>query len=126
MKIVRAILAGSIVWVMVFSLFTLLSFVPIAKDSQNLQSIIVGLFLIPFAYLGAKTYYKKGSTTNGFIIGLIMVTSALILDALITVPLVVIPNNGGDYLTFFTSATLWILVTINLTVIHLYWKMKVQ
>lgn len=126
MKIIRAILSGSIVWILVFSLFTLLSFVPIAKDSQVLQSIIVALFIIPFAYWGAKIYYKKGSTTNGLIIGLIMVTTALILDAIITVPLVVIPHNGGDYFTFFTSTILWILVVINLAVIHLYWKMKVK
>lgn len=126
MKIVRAILSGSIVWAMVFSLFTLLSFVPTAKDSQVLQSIIVGLSLIPFAYWGAKIYYKKGSTTNGLIIGSIMVTTALILDALITVPLVEIPYNGGNYFTFFTSAILWALVAVNLTVIHLYWKMKVK
>lgn len=126
MNIVRASIIGSIVWVAIFSLFTLLSFIPITKDSQTLQATIIGICIVPLAYFGAKAYYKKGYGGNGFVIGFIMVSVALILDALITVPLVEIPYNGGDYLTFFSSPILWILVAINIAVIYSYWKTKIQ
>jgi len=126
MKIVRASLIGSVVWTVIFCLFTLLSILPITKDSQTLQALIVGICIIPSAYIGAKIYYKNGNSGNGLIIGLIMVTTALILDALITVPLVEIPYNKGDYLTFFSSTILWFLVSINIVVIYYYWKTKIQ
>jgi len=126
MNIVRASIIGSIVWVAIFSLFTLLSFMPIIKDSQTLQATIVGISIVPIAYFGAKAYYKKGYAGNGLVIGFIMVSIALILDALITVPLVEIPYNGGDYLSFFSSTILWVLVAINMGVIYFYWKTKIQ
>jgi len=126
MSIVRASIIGGIVWVVVFCLFTLLSFIAITKDSQTLQAAIVGMCIVPLAYFGAKAYYKNGNTGNGLVIGLIMVTIALILDALITVPLVEIPYNGGDYLSFFSSTILWILVAINVGVIYSYWKVNIK
>lgn len=126
MKIVRKSIIGSIVWIIIFCLFTLLSFISITKDSQTLQATIVGICIIPLAYFGAKTYYKNGHTENGFVIGLIMVAIALILDALITVPLIEIPYNGGDYVSFFSSTILWILVSINIAVIYFYWKLKIK
>lgn len=125
MKKIRIILVGSLVWLMVFITFTFLGFIPGVKDSQTQQGIIVGVFIIPIAYLGAFLYYKKGDKTNGFLIGLITSCIALILDAIITVPLVMIPNNGSYY-SFFTNPVLWILVLINISVPYFYWKTKVE
>ncbi len=125
MKIIRIILVATLVWLMVLSTFTLLGFIPGVKDSDTQQAIIVGLFIIPFAYFGAHLFYKKGEKTNGFIIGLVMAIIALILDAFITVPFVIIPGNGSYY-TFYTNPLLWVLVIENISVIYFYWNTKVK
>jgi hypothetical protein len=126
MKVVRAILSGSLAWLLVLSTFTAMSFIPGMKDSELQQGWVIGFFIIPFASLGAAIYYKNGDKTNGLLIGLIMVTTALLLDVCITVPLVEIPYNGSSYSKFFTNPLLWVLVAENVAVIYLYWKWKVK
>jgi hypothetical protein len=126
MKIVRAILSGSIAWILVLTTFTIFSFVPGIKDSKMQQGFIIGILLIPFASIGAAHYYRKGDTTNGFKVGLVMVSSALLLDVIVTVPLVEIPYNGSSYFAFFTNPLLWFLVVENLAVVYFYWRLKVK
>lgn len=124
MKKFRAILTGALVWVFIFISFTILGTIPTIKDSMNLQALIVAVFIIPFAIFGASVYYKNGNNDNGFVLGIKMVITALILDALITVPFVVIPT-GGSYLSFYTFPLLWLLVAVNIATVYLYWKLKV-
>ncbi len=126
MKITRAILVGSLVWMFVLTTFTILSFIPGIKDSEIQQGFIIGVLLIPLASIGAALYYRKGDNTNGFKVGIVMVSTALLLDVIITVPLVEIPYNGGSYQTFFTNPLLWILVLENLAVVYFYWRLKVK
>jgi hypothetical protein len=92
---------------------------------MNLQALIVAVLIIPFAIFGASVYYKNGNNDNGFVLGIKMVITALILDALITVPFVVIPT-GGSYLSFYTFPLLWLLVAVNMATVYLYWKLKVK
>lgn len=125
MKTFRAILAGTIVWVLIFFTFTTMSFIPVLKDSEVLQFIMLYPMIIPIAILGAKFYYKKGFATNGVIIGLIIVITALSLDAIITVPFLVIPNNGS-YMEFYTNPLLLILAIEIIIIVYLYWKIKVK
>lgn len=126
MKIVQAILSGSIVWMFVLTAFSIMSFIPGIKNSEMQQGLIIGILLIPFASIGAAHYYRKGDTTNGFKVGLVMVSSALFLDVIVTVPMVEIPYNGGSYFAFFTNPLLWFLVVENLVVVYLYWRLKVK
>jgi hypothetical protein len=122
----RAVLSGSMVWAFVFSIFAVFSFIPGIKDSQMQQGLIVGAFMLPFAYLGASFHYKKGDKTHGLTIGFIMVAIALVLDALITVPFVEIPYHGSSYVKFYTNPLLWIIVVENMAIIYLYWKLKIK
>ena len=55
-----------------------------------------------------------------------MVSTAILLDVIITVPLVEIPYNGGSYQAFFTNPLLWILVIENVAVVYFYWRLKVR
>ena len=126
MKIAKAILFGSMVWFFVITAFTLLSFVPGIKDSEILQGIIIGILLIPFASIGAALYYRKGNVMHGSAVAFIMVSTALLLDIFITVPLVEIPYNGSSYQAFFTNPLLWILVAENLAIVYFYWRWKVK
>lgn len=125
MNYLRAILSGTIVWVCVFTTFVVFAYVPGLKDSIDQQGIIADVLLIFYATVGAAVYYKKGSKETGLIIGPIMALTALVLDVLITVPIVEIPA-GRSYHTFFTSYVLWVLVVINMGTVYVYWRRKVS
>lgn len=120
----RAILSGAMVWSMVFSLFIILSIVPVIKDSNHYQGIIIALLIIPFALLGALFYYKKGATSNGSVVGLFMALTALVLDSCITVPFLILPTENGSYLMFYSDPLLWILIAENIVVLTLFWRLK--
>ncbi len=122
--IFRSILSGGIVWVMIFSLFLILSLVPLVKDSLTAQGVTVMVLVIPFSLLAALFYYRKGAASNGLVVGIIMVLTALFLDSVITVPLLIIPAKGS-YVTFYSDPLLWILIAENFLVIFLYWRLKV-
>ncbi len=125
MKIIRAIVSGIIIWVLIFVVFTVMSFVPIVKDSELQQNMLLWIILIPITLLGVKFYYKKGFKTNGLLIGVIIVVTSLILDALITLPYIIIPNNG-NYYDFYTSSFLLITIIEIIIITFFYWKSKVK
>jgi len=58
--------------------------------------------MIPMAFFCAWLYYKSKDRLNGFLLGLIMVATGIILDMIITVPLFIMPA-GGNYLTYFSE-----------------------
>lgn len=122
---IRAILVGALIWLLIFSTFSVLSYLPNIKNSALQQFLIVAPLAILFTLLGAYIFYKNGNKTNGFIIGLIIVTTTLILDVLITVPFTIIPNQG-NYHSFFTSKFLWILVAEVVTIVYFYWVLKIK
>ena len=125
MKHLRAILIGAMVWALIFFSFALLGFVPTLKDSLNLQALVVGILIVPYAIFGASIFYKNGNTENGIVIGVIMAVTALMLDTLITVPFIEIPN-GGTYQSFFSFPLLWLLVFINIASVYFYWRLKIK
>ena len=125
MKTGRAILSGVLIWFLVFSLFGVLSIIPATRDSVILQGIIAGVAIIPSALLSAHIYYQTGSKVNGLLAGIVMVVTALLLDALITVPLVEKPYHGTDHIQFFTNPILGVIVAEVLLVTWLYYKVKV-
>jgi hypothetical protein len=125
MKTGRAILSGALIWLLVLILFGVMDAVPATHHSQLLQAIIVCVSIIPFSLLGARIYYKTGDRSRGLSVGLVMVGTALLLDALITVPLVEQPYHNIDHYQFFTNPLLWTIVIEDLLVIWLYYKMKI-
>ena len=125
MKHLRVIFTGAMIWVFIFLTFALLGFVPGIKDSLNLQAIVVGILIVPYAIFGAHIFYKNGNKKNGMRIGSMMALTALILDALITVPFIEIPK-GGSYQSFYSFPLLWLLVSINITTVYFFWKVKIK
>lgn len=125
MNFARAILSGAITWVFIFCSFAIMSFIPVIKDSDLLQQIVICLLLIPFVIIGAKYYYKKGDKIHGLKIGSLMVATGLLLDALFTVPLVIIPQDG-TYADFYSRPFIWIIVVEFVTIVYLYWKNQVK
>lgn len=125
MNSIRAVLSGALVWLLIFITFGMLGAIPVIKESLNQQALIVSVLIIPYAILGASVYYKKSNKENGVIVGLVMVITALVLDALITVPLVEIPH-GGSYKSFYSYPLLWLLVAVNMATVYFYWSVKVK
>lgn len=125
MKNVRAISAGALIWLFVFITFAILGYIPAIQDSLNQQTLIVALLIIPYALFGAFIFYKNGNKVHGFISASIMSLTAILLDVLITVPLVEIPK-GGSYTSFFTFPLFWLLVAINTTTVYSYWIFKIK
>lgn len=121
----KILLPGIFVWICVSLSFTLLELIPIVKNHFNTQALIVLIMIILYAVSGSFFYYKNGSKTNGLLLGLTMSCTALLLDVLITVPFIEIPN-GRTYESFFTSPFLWLLVFLNSVTVYCYWKVKIQ
>lgn len=94
-------------------------FIPIMNDPELQANIVLMVAIIPAAYLGAHTYYKRGHTTRGFALGLVMFSVAIILDAVITVPLFIIPN-GGTHLSFFSDPGFWLIGFEYIVVVAVY------
>ena len=125
MHFLRGMLSGLFVWTCVSLSFYVLEQIPSVKDSFSAQALIVVICISLYAFLGAQFYYKKGYQTNGMLVGSIMSGTALLLDMLITVPLVEIPN-GSSYQSFLSSSILWILVLVTVLTVYFYWKKKIK
>lgn len=126
MKTGRAILSGVLIWILVFTLFGVLDVIPATRDAVWLQGVVACTLVIPIALLGAAFYYKNGSRSNGLAVGLVMVTTALMLDAIITVPFFEMPYNRRGHEQFFTHPLLWIIVLEDVLVVYFYQGLKVK
>lgn len=124
MDVKRAILSALIVWILGVSTYYVSYFFPLLEDANLQANIILTLALIPYAYLGAKVYYRNAWPIKGIFLGLFMFTVAAFLDALITVPLFIIPN-GGTYFSFFGDPGFWIIGLFYVGTIVLYWKRNI-
>jgi len=125
MKTTRAIISGIFIWILIFISFSIMSYIPIIKDSDIQQSLIVNLLLIPIVILGAKFYYKSGEITNGLLLGIFMSIIGLILDGLITVPFVIVPH-GGNFRSFFINPLFLITLIEYIVIVYFYWNKKVR
>ena len=126
MRTVKALGIGILVWIFGVSAFSALYMLPISED-RYLQANIGLALVVPFlVWLGAWLYYKKvKSAHHGLTLGLLMLLASATLDALITVPLLIIPY-GGSYTSFFGSTDFWLIALEFVAVATLYWYAKVR
>ncbi len=96
---ILSIVCASIVWVFGVSFYLLSFYIPILENPELQATIVLVLAIIPSACFGTYLFYKKGNMKPSTL-ALTFVFVATILDALITVPIFVIPN-GGSYSEFF-------------------------
>ncbi len=108
MNFIRAIIAGCITWITGVTLYTISLYTPIMENMELQNNLVLILGIIPCAILGAHFYYRNLNETNGFKLGIIMFSVAIVLDAVITVPVFIIPE-GGNYITFFGDFMFWLI-----------------
>lgn len=125
MKIVRAILIGVMIWILGVSAYTISFFIPMMDDAEQQANIALFLCVMPLVWLGSAYYYKKDNSTHGYIIGQTFLLVSAALDALITVPLFMVPNGINHY-DFFTSLGFWLIAAEFVCVVVLYYYTKVH
>lgn len=120
----HAILSALVVYLFGILAFVGSYFIPIMEDPDLQANIVLMAAIIPAAYFGAYLYYRRGNSTHGFVLGSVLFSSAIVLDAIITVPVFIIPN-GGNHLTFFGELGFWLIGFVYMAVVAAYWKLKV-
>ena len=125
MKTVRALAIGFLVWILGVSAFTAIYELPLMENRYLQANVGLALVVPPLVWLGAKLYYEKVKSTHGLKLGLLMLLASAALDALVTVPMLIIPF-GGSYASFFGSLDFWLIAVEFVVVAVLYWYVNVR
>jgi hypothetical protein len=120
----RAIGIGILIWILGVSLFILSFFIPLLEDPDLQANIFLSVGIIPLAWFGSKLYYRNNNVTKGYWLGLAFFTIAGLLDAIITVPVLMAPYGGTHY-SFFTALGFWLIGLEFVATATLYWYMNV-
>ncbi|MEQ8927393.1 MAG: DUF5367 family protein [Fulvivirga sp.] len=116
-------ISSVVVYIIGITAFVGSYFVEILDNADQQANYVLMMVIIPAALIGAHLYYRRGYKTNGFELGILMFMGAMILDALITVPVFIIPN-GGDYLAFFGDPGFWLIAVEYISVVAAYWQVE--
>jgi len=123
MKTFRAVIIGVIIWIIGVAAFSLSFYVPILENLELQANLALFIVVIPLVWFGAQQYYKKDNKTHGMWVGITFFGVAAILDALITVPLLVVPQGGNHYI-FFSDPGFWLIGGVFITTAILYAHFK--
>jgi len=124
MKTLKVILIGIGIWSLAASCYTLSFQFQIMEDPNQQANLVLFAAIVPLVWLGSYVYYRKGSSTHGYVVGQTLLFVAVFLDAIITVPFFVVPNGGNHY-TFFTDLGFWIIALELVGVATLYYYIRV-
>ncbi len=124
MKQLRAIGIAIIIWILGVSIYSVSFYIPILQDLELQANILLSLGILPIVWFASKLYYRTKSTIKGYYLGLVFFLTATILDALITVPVLIVPNGGTHY-SFFTAASFWLIGLEFIAATTMYWYTKV-
>ena len=120
----HTLISSLVVYILGITAYVGSFFVPIIGDPEFQANLVLMITIAPAAFLGAQLYYRKGHMTHGFILGCAMFIGAIILDAVITVPVFIIPN-GGNHISFFGDPGFWLIGLEYVAVVAAYWKIRV-
>ncbi|MEM9674436.1 MAG: DUF5367 family protein [Bacteroidota bacterium] len=121
MNIKRAIISGVITWILGVLVYSAPYILPFIENSEQYVNVVFPLGVVLAVIIGAYFYYHSSYTTNGFRLGIVMIMVAIVLDALITVPLFIIPE-GGNHFAFFTDLSFWLIAAEFVIVTGIYWR----
>ena len=124
MKTIRAILVGVVIWILAVSAYTISFYLPLLENAELQANLVLMLAVIPLVWFGAAFYYKREKTTHGFLVGFIFLLVSAFLDALVTVPVFMMPN-GIDHYMFFTAPGFWLIAIVFVSIVVLYYYFRV-
>ena len=115
-----SIVFAVLVWILGVSFYLLSYYIPILENPELQSNITLVLAIIPSACLGTYLFYKKWQMKPSAL-AITFVLVAAILDALITVPVFIIPY-GGSYSEFFGDPMFYTIVVEYYFIVLLYGK----
>ena len=116
-------ISALVVYVLGVTAFVASYFFPVMHDPDLQANWVLSIALIPSVALGTHIYYRKGHKTHGFILGVFMFLIAMLLDAIITVPLLIMPH-GGNHISFFTDPGFWLIAVEYISIVLAYWQIE--
>lgn len=125
MKLTRTIGFGILIWIVGVTLYTLSFYIPLLEDADQQANIWLSIVILPVVWFASKLYYRNEVTTHGFWTGLVFFITSALLDALITVPFLILPY-GGTYFDFYIDFAFWGIGIEFVTTVTLYWYFKVN
>jgi RsiW-degrading membrane proteinase PrsW (M82 family) len=125
LNIKHAAISSIVVYILGILAYVGSFFIPIMDNPELQANLVLGIAIIPAAYLGAHIYYQKCHSTNGFVLGIAMFFGAIILDAIITIPIFIIPN-GGSHFSFFGDPGFWLIGLEYILFVMAYWRFNVM
>lgn len=125
MNKLRALFIGISIWVAGVGLFVLSYMIPLLENTDVQANLVLALWVPVFVWLGSHYYYKKASSTHGIKLGLVFMLVAIVLDALITVPVLLKPYNE-THQSFFTDPSFWLIALEMVVVAVVYYYLKVH
>lgn len=96
---ILSLLGGIVVWLMGVSIYLISYYIHILENQELQTNISLAIGIVPSALTGTYLFYRNGKMKPTSL-ALTFVLVAASLDALITVPVFVIPS-GGSYAEFF-------------------------
>ena len=121
----HAIISSLIIYVIGISSYLGSYFVPFMEDQELQANLVLMVAVVPAVLFGAYLYYRKGYMTNGLSLGVVMFLGAMFLDAIITVPLFIMPH-GGNHLSFFGDPGFWFIAIEYVGVVVLYSAIRLR
>lgn len=115
----RALFSSLIVYVIGITIFLASFFIDIMSNPEFQANVMLSIAIVPASIAGAWFYYKNLSEGNGFMLGILMFLGAMVLDAIITVPLFIIPS-GGNHISFFADPGFWMIAAIYILTVGIY------
>ena len=119
----RAFKTGIAVWIIGVLVFLIGSLLPLSNDPELQANLTLAIAFIPLGWYGARYYYKKDAPTPAYQLALIMALTAALLDAIITVPIFLMPVGIG-HIEFFTAPGFWLLMVEYVGIVLLYAYMR--
>lgn len=119
MDIKRALISATIIWILGVTSYVSSFYVNIFGDQILQANLFLTISLIPSVIFGTHYYYKKAKLINGFKLASTMFMVAILLDALITVPIFMMPI-GINYIDFFIDPGFWLIAAEYIITVLLY------
>lgn len=96
-----------LVWLLGVSFYLGSYYLAILQNPELQANLVLALAIIPNACFGTYLFYKR-SEMSPLRLSMVFVAIAILLDALITVPVFIIPE-GGTYLSFFGNVSFFLI-----------------
>jgi len=117
LNLTRAFKAAGIAWTLGVASFVAAFLLP--TSNPDLVANTVLFCAVPLVATVGARYYYADAAAKGVVLGLFMFTVAGSLDAVITVPLLIMPA-GGSYQSFYGDPGFWIIGIEYVAAVALY------